>query len=202
MNLRLLSIVLVALFLCGCAHTIGVHVDGESALKMQAGETYSFVVGGPQAVEGSERWKVTTTTLTKILQEQGLQRANSTETADWQLFIDYGVGEPQINDRYYVSPMAYGRISSGGRNRFGLGVGAQFRTRTETRIPLYLRIEGVHSGATDSTRSWRSSAVRISTRGDLDQILPALAWALRDVIGNSTEGNRSVSVPIDPEKFE
>ena len=82
------------------------------------------------------------------------------------------------------------------------GLQAKIGTRKETRIPLYLRIEGVHKNTTDSTRSWRSSAVRISTQGDLDQILPALAWSLREIIGHSTTGNRSVSVPINPDQFE
>ncbi|MAW75848.1 MAG: hypothetical protein CMJ95_00465 [Planctomycetes bacterium] len=202
MRWQRLTILTLSLLWGGCAHTIGVHVDGESARSMQAGETYSFVVGGPQAVEGSERWQVTTATLTRILQQQGLQQASAKETADWRLFVDYGVGEPQVRERYYVSPMAYGRFASSGRNRLGLGFSARFRTRTETRIPLYLRVEGVYGDTTDETRSWRSSAVRISTRGDLDQILPALAWALRDIIGHSTTGNRSLSVPINPDQFE
>ena len=56
MSLRLFTTLMVALFSCGCSHTIGIHVDGESALKMQAGETYSFVVGGLH-IDQQEIWE-------------------------------------------------------------------------------------------------------------------------------------------------
>ena len=201
MRWQRLTILTLSLLWGGCAHTVSVHVDGESAQALQAGETFSFEVGGPQAVQGSERWQVTTEALSSILQHHGLQPAAPDEKSDWLLLIDYGVGEPQSRERYYVSPMAFGRIGRSG-HRVGLGFGAHYRTRVITRIPVYLRIEGKSADKPESPRSWRNSAVQIGSRGDLDRVLPALVWALRDVIGTSTTGSRVITVPIDPQEMQ
>ena len=198
---KLLMFLLLSLLSSGCAHTVSVHVDGEASQALQAGETFSFEVGGPQAVKGSERWQITTAALSRILLQQGLQPAAPDEKSDWLLLIDYGVGEPQSRDQFYVSPMAFGRSHRGG-HRVGFGFGAHYRTRVITRIPVYLRVVGKSGDAPGSERSWRSSAVKIGTRGNLDRVLPALVWALRDVIGTSTTGSRIITVPLDPQEMQ
>jgi hypothetical protein len=106
----LCSLFLVVL-ISGCARVYHVQVDSISDRMAVPNKVYQILSGNSNTSAGDLQFKEFASYLVKILSAQGYILADSTHPAEIEIYLSYGVGEPETHTYSYAQPV-WGQTST------------------------------------------------------------------------------------------
>lgn len=209
-------LVAISAFIGGCS-SFKVKSDVDSLARTDAAQKKNYLVmPGLRGVQETDlQYQEFVTYVDAVLQERGLIKVTSTDDADILIFFSYSMGDPQVNQYTYSTPIfgqtgvssasTYGNVSSTGAfsatttytPTYGV-TGSAIQTKREVLYTRMVQLEAMdvptYRADKKLVQVWKTSVISTGTSGDLRLVMPFLVAAMKPYVG--TNISRRITVEI------
>ncbi len=105
MKIKILLLTLAALVLTSCVRSYRISIDSINDRSAQPGKTFIVVPGNKDTSAGDLQFKEFAYYLVKALDPQGYRLSEDQKTADIEIYLSYGVGDPEKHTYSYYEPV-------------------------------------------------------------------------------------------------
>lgn len=214
----------------GCGVRLIAYVDSIAIPSASDYKTYILLSGNKEILETDLHFKEFSTIVDRSLKMKGFQKADSMDTADLAVMLNYGVSDPEMVS-YSGSIPIYGQVGGGYTSHsgsiYGGGGGYATYSGSSYQMPQYgvvsnipysgtraiyhrhLRLEALNIREYRATEEmeelesvWMTTVLSTGTTGDLRQIIPVLVAACMDYIGTDTEKSQKVEIYMNDKRVK
>lgn len=188
---------MMLLMLSSCSTPVYMTIDAYSSPEAQDMKNYVFIDSEKPLIGGDLQNKEFRSMTEQVLAEDGFSKTN-TESADVEIFLDYGVSDPQVVQSTYSTPVygptgllcvSYSSLGPSVAPQYGV-VGYETKVDTQIRYERYLAMVGYDKNNIQPNGNhvelWRLHVSSVGETGDLRRIFPVLLAGAKNYIGKST----------------
>lgn len=220
----ILSVIMVVFVFSasGCVRVLHVKVDSIGDSTVTLNKVYQILPGNKDTGSNDLQFKEFAGQLVKVLSIQGYTLSSAVQPAELEIYLSYGVGEPEKHTYSYSVPV-YGQTGTGVytvtsqinspdnssttqysatqvQPQYGVtGFTEQTGEYTSYRKYVILDAYDIKNGRPGSklTEVWKTSISASGKMKDLRKIYPVLLGAAEQYIGLNTGGEIGVDMPTD-----
>lgn len=219
-----LLVVIIGAGNAGCiASRFVSEVDSFSQTSATAKTRYVLLPGQKGLEETDLQFVEFSTYIDQAMQSRGYVKADAGRPAELTIFLSYGIGDPQTNQRSYAMPVfgqtgvsssqTYGSFSTfGGTGTYSgtttytptYGItGYQSSVQSYTTYTRFLFIAAYDvTGSTDKKplQLWRTEVTSTGNSNDLRHVFPYMVEAMKPYLATNTGKKITVEIPEDDPK--
>jgi len=225
LRILMIAAALLALVFSGCAHAYLVKVDSINTRQIPEGKNYIIAAGNKNTDSNDLQFEEYSSYLSTALGSLGYKQVDQPGDADIEIFLSYGVGDPQKHQYAYTQPVwgqtgtqtsTYATVNNINGTKvvnsytdtepdYGV-VGYTTQVGEYTTYEKYVVIDAydLKTQTADGKLKhlWKTSISCVSKTQQLRKVFPILIAGAWPYLGGNTGEEITVTVPVDSDEVE